>query len=133
MTQHLVRYTVKADQVAHNEELVRAVFAELDQVQPPGLRYATFRLDDGVTFIHLVCHDKAEHGRCRICRPSERSMTASASAATRPPFGPNSRRSARSGCSAKRDSGAWPPLNGDPEAPPRGRFAQATSVIAWPR
>lgn len=62
MTQHLVRYTVKADQVAHNEELVRAVFAELDQVQPPGLRYATFRLDDGVTFIHLVCHDKAKHG-----------------------------------------------------------------------
>lgn len=62
MTQHLVRYTVKADQVAHNEELLRAVFDELHRVQPPGLRYATFKLDDGVSFIHLVCHDKAEHG-----------------------------------------------------------------------
>ncbi len=53
----MVRYTVKPDQAAHNEELVRAVFAELDQVEPPGLRYATFRLADAVTFIHLVWHD----------------------------------------------------------------------------
>ena len=57
MTQHMVRYRIKPDQAAHNEELVRAVFAELHRVQPAGLRFAAFKLDDGVSFIHLVCSD----------------------------------------------------------------------------
>lgn len=57
MTQHLVRYTVKPDEAGHNEELVRAVFAELDDVQPTGLRFAAYRLDDGVSFVHLICSD----------------------------------------------------------------------------
>lgn len=58
----MVRYTVKPDRAAQNEELVRALFAELDQVKPAGLRYAAFRLDDGLTFIHLISSDKDEHG-----------------------------------------------------------------------
>ncbi len=62
MTQHMVQYTVKPDQAAHNEELIRALFGELDQVQPAGLRYAAFKLDDGVSFVHLVCQDKKRHG-----------------------------------------------------------------------
>jgi hypothetical protein len=33
---------------------VERVFAELAAERPDGLRYATFRLDDGVTFVHLV-------------------------------------------------------------------------------
>lgn len=53
----MVRYTVRPGEAAHNEELVRAVFAELDHVRPAGLRYAAFRLADGVTFVHLVWHD----------------------------------------------------------------------------
>jgi len=53
----LVRYKVKPDQVEANETLVRAVYAELARTAPDGLRYGTFKLDDGVTFIHL-----AEHG-----------------------------------------------------------------------
>lgn len=57
MTQHVVRYTVKPDQTLPNEELVRAVFAELHRVQPAGLRYAAFQLDDDVSFIHLVWND----------------------------------------------------------------------------
>ncbi len=57
MTRHMVRYTVKPDQAAHNEELVQAVFAELRQVQPVGLRYAAYKLDDGVSFIHLIGRD----------------------------------------------------------------------------
>ncbi len=62
MTQHMVRYTIKPEQAALNEELIRAVFDELDRVQPAGLRYAAFKLDDDVSFIHLVCHDKNGHG-----------------------------------------------------------------------
>lgn len=36
-----------------NEELVRAVYEELAQRQLAGIRYATYRLDDGHSFIHL--------------------------------------------------------------------------------
>jgi hypothetical protein len=54
MRQVMVRYRVKPDRVAENEELVRAVYDELHRTEPAGLRYATFRLDDGVTFVHLA-------------------------------------------------------------------------------
>jgi hypothetical protein len=53
MTPVMVRYKVKPDQVETNEQLVEAVYAELHSTQPAGLRYATFRLDDGVSFVHL--------------------------------------------------------------------------------
>jgi hypothetical protein len=54
MQRVMVRYRVKPDQVAENETLVRAVYDELDRTDPAGLRYATFQLDDGVTFLHLA-------------------------------------------------------------------------------
>jgi hypothetical protein len=54
MRQVMVRYTVKPERAAENEELVRAVYEELHRTQPVGLRYATFQLDDGVSFVHLA-------------------------------------------------------------------------------
>ena len=57
MPQVMVRYRVKADQVAENEELVRAVYEELAVSRPEGLSYATFKLPDGVTFVHVARHD----------------------------------------------------------------------------
>ena len=57
MTRVMVRYQVKPEQVARNEELVRAVYEELHRVEPGGLRYATFKLPDGVTFVHLADSD----------------------------------------------------------------------------
>jgi hypothetical protein len=54
MNQVMVRYRVKPDQAARNEELVRAVYDELHRTQPAGLRYATFRMQDGLTFVHLA-------------------------------------------------------------------------------
>jgi quinol monooxygenase YgiN len=54
MRQVMVRYRVKPDRVEQNEELVRAVYEELRRTEPAGLRYATFRLDDGVSFVHLA-------------------------------------------------------------------------------
>jgi hypothetical protein len=54
MRRVMVRYRVKPDQVAKNEELVRAVYEELHDTGPDGIRYATFRLADGVTFVHLA-------------------------------------------------------------------------------
>jgi hypothetical protein len=53
----VVRYVVKPDQVERNEQLVRAVYDELHSVEPAGLRYATLRLADGVTFIHIVSNE----------------------------------------------------------------------------
>jgi hypothetical protein len=50
----MVRYKVKPERVAENEALVRAVYDELSQSKPSGLRYATFRLDDGVSFVHIA-------------------------------------------------------------------------------
>ena len=57
MRRVMVRYKVKPEQVARNEELVRAVYEELHRLEPDGLRYATFKLPDGVTFIHLADTD----------------------------------------------------------------------------
>jgi hypothetical protein len=53
MKQIMVRYKVWPDKAAANVELVRAVYDELHRSLPDGLRYATFQLDDGVSFIHL--------------------------------------------------------------------------------
>lgn len=54
MKQVIVRYKVKPDRAQENEELVRAVYEELRRTRPEGLRYATFRLDDEVSFVHLA-------------------------------------------------------------------------------
>jgi hypothetical protein len=54
MRRVMVRYKVKPDRVAENEALVRAVYDELARTQPDGFRYATFRLDDGVSFAHVA-------------------------------------------------------------------------------
>jgi Antibiotic biosynthesis monooxygenase len=60
MRRVMVRYEVKPGRAAENEELVRAVYDELRRTAPAGLRYATFRLEDGVSFVHLA---ETEDGR----------------------------------------------------------------------
>jgi hypothetical protein len=54
MRQVMVRYRVTADRAAENESLVRAVYDELRATEPAGLRYATFKLEDGVSFVHIA-------------------------------------------------------------------------------
>jgi len=54
MASTLVRYKVRPDRAEENVALVEAVYAELARVRPEGLRYATFRFPDGVSFMHLV-------------------------------------------------------------------------------
>jgi hypothetical protein len=60
MRQIMVRYTVKPDRVAENEQLVRDVYEELRRQGPDGFQYATFRLEDGVTFVHLAVSDDGD-------------------------------------------------------------------------
>src|SRR6476620_11530423 len=49
----LVRYKARPDQAEENQRLSAAVFSELQQKAPAGLRYAVFRLPDD-TFVHLA-------------------------------------------------------------------------------
>jgi hypothetical protein len=53
----MVRYRVKPDRAAENEELVRAVYEELARTRPEGLRYATFKAEDAVSFVHVAVEE----------------------------------------------------------------------------
>jgi hypothetical protein len=53
MRQVMVRYKLKPERVADNERLVQAVYDELKALEPEGFHYATFKLEDGVSFMHL--------------------------------------------------------------------------------
>jgi hypothetical protein len=50
----MVRYKVRPHRADENVALVQAVYAELATKRPDGLHYATFRLPDGVSFMHVV-------------------------------------------------------------------------------
>jgi hypothetical protein len=62
MSKVMVRYTVKPERAQENRELVEAVYAELADTRPDGLRYATFVLEDGVTFLHVASAETADGG-----------------------------------------------------------------------
>ncbi|MEI8238431.1 MAG: hypothetical protein WCI22_03350 [Actinomycetota bacterium] len=49
----VVRYRCTPDRADENQQLVEAVFAELAESDPGGIRYATFRLADD-TFVHIA-------------------------------------------------------------------------------
>ena len=53
----MVRYKTSAAHAQANEALVQAVFDELRSLAPGGLRYASYRLPDGVSFVHLATLD----------------------------------------------------------------------------
>ena len=56
----VVRYQARPERADENQSLVEKVFAELAQSRPDGLRYATFRLADGVSFVHVASVETAD-------------------------------------------------------------------------
>jgi hypothetical protein len=56
----VVRYRTTEDGAERNQQLVEKVFQELEETRPEGLRYATFRLEDGVSFVHVAAVDTAD-------------------------------------------------------------------------
>jgi len=58
MKRTVVRYQVKPDQAEANKEAIRAVFAELNRERPEGIRYASYALEDGVTFVHVAAEEE---------------------------------------------------------------------------
>lgn len=60
MNARMIRYTTKQDSANENQRLVENVFAEIADKDPGGVRYAVFRAEDGVSYVHVVIIDGDE-------------------------------------------------------------------------
>jgi hypothetical protein len=56
----VVRYQAKPERADENQRLIEQVFVELDARQPEGFTYKVFRLEDGVSFVHVVIEHETE-------------------------------------------------------------------------
>ncbi len=56
----VVRYKVKADRADENRQYIKKIFAQLDENKPDGLRYVSFNLDDGLSFVHIAVVESAD-------------------------------------------------------------------------
>jgi hypothetical protein len=54
----VIRYRAKPERADENEALIKAVFAELAERRPEGVRYGVLRLDDRESFVHVVQLDR---------------------------------------------------------------------------
>jgi hypothetical protein len=50
----VVRYQTRPDAAEENARLVKGVYAALSELKPKDFRYATYRLADNVTFVHVA-------------------------------------------------------------------------------
>jgi hypothetical protein len=57
----MVKYTTRPDQAEENARLITEVFASLRRTAPAGLTYASYRLDDGVSFVHIASVDDPDN------------------------------------------------------------------------
>jgi hypothetical protein len=60
MQRMIFRYKGKADKADENQEYIQKVFEELHRNSPSGLRYVSFKLNDGVSFVHIVSVETTE-------------------------------------------------------------------------
>ena len=61
----MVRYTTHPDRAEENARLIEAVFEGLRRSAPPGLTYASYRLDDGASFVHVASMANPEQNPLR--------------------------------------------------------------------
>ena len=54
MKRIIIRYRVKPDRVEENQRLIKQVFEEINRTNPSGMRYASFKQADGVSFVHIT-------------------------------------------------------------------------------
>jgi len=57
----VVRYQAKPERADENQKLIEAVFTDLDERQPNGFTYKVFRLEDAVSFVHVVIEHDVEN------------------------------------------------------------------------
>ena len=61
MSATVVRYQTKPERADENQKLIEAVFVDLEARDAKGFTYKVFRLDDGVSFVHVVIeHDDVD-------------------------------------------------------------------------
>jgi hypothetical protein len=82
----IVRYRTKPEAAEENQRLVEAVYRELNADSPGGLHYATFRLADGVTFVHVAAFDGEDNPLQRSAAFKEFQQDFAARAADGPEF-----------------------------------------------
>jgi hypothetical protein len=56
----VVRYQAKPERADENQQLIEAVFVDLDDRQPNGFTYKVFRLEDGVSFVHVLIEHEVD-------------------------------------------------------------------------
>jgi hypothetical protein len=54
----MIRPKLKADSVQAAEAVIKTMFAAIEQAKPEGVRYASCKLADGVTFLVLLALDE---------------------------------------------------------------------------
>lgn len=54
----LLRSKVKADKAAEAEAGIKKMFAALEEARPQGVRYSSYRLPDGLSFVVLLDIDE---------------------------------------------------------------------------
>jgi hypothetical protein len=57
-----VQYTVKAEYAETNKKNIARVMNALREINSPNIRYSSFLLDDGKTFVHFVMRTDEEAG-----------------------------------------------------------------------
>jgi hypothetical protein len=79
MEQIIVQYKVKAGRIAENEAHINKVFEQLREREPSGIRYASFKLRDGVSILHFVSVETTDGSNPLCDLPAFKEFTASAS------------------------------------------------------
>lgn len=69
MSKVIVKYKVKADRSDENIGYVQKVFSALEAASPEGLRYVSFMLEDGLTFVHIALVDTEDGKNPLIALP----------------------------------------------------------------
>ena len=54
MEKVIVRYKIKPGRAEENEQLIKEVYKQLHREGMEGLSYATYKLEDGLTFMHIA-------------------------------------------------------------------------------
>ena len=72
----VVRYQTRPERADENQGLIEAVFADLATRRPEGLRYASFRLADGVSFVHVAAVDTPDGHNPLTDSPAFQAFTA---------------------------------------------------------
>jgi hypothetical protein len=76
----VVRYRTKPERADENQKLIENVFAELEEMGATGFAYASFRLEDGVSFVHVAVEEDGVASVSLADVPAFREFTADVAA-----------------------------------------------------